>query len=263
MPGSTLQHEDLSLCSGTTLIVIATEDGILMAADDLVYVERGGEAIPALDQVQKVVAMGENILIGTCGMAWHRSIEYKFEDWIVEFIETHGGSTRGNRPSDVAAALEQKMRETLKAIESPSESGFWKTHRPGERIVNYVVAGYAESFHRPYIFEIGAEINSDSSGLKYVSPLRHGANNIVWFGEDHFFRRAKNGLEPEFSTWKSIHAVMDGGLLSQVPQSMQEHVRATVSLIKVEAQFNPKKVGSRVAVGLIDPRTRTSQMLGF
>lgn len=38
------QYEDC-LERGTTLIAMATDDGIVMAADDLVYVQKGGEAL--------------------------------------------------------------------------------------------------------------------------------------------------------------------------------------------------------------------------
>lgn len=39
---------------GTSLICLATEDGVFLAADDLVYAERDGQAIPLQRDFRKV-----------------------------------------------------------------------------------------------------------------------------------------------------------------------------------------------------------------
>jgi hypothetical protein len=110
---------------GTTLILFAVGEGVVMAADDLIYALLDGKPIPAERNVRKVFAMG-NILIGTAGIMRAKqngqltaigetpqtvSIEYKFEDWIVEFIRAHR-SASDNDPQVIADALNTKMRET-------------------------------------------------------------------------------------------------------------------------------------------------------
>src|SRR5271157_1609240 len=106
---------------GTTLMAVMTVDGIVMAADDLVYAEKGGTVIPSENGVQKVFVLGNNILIGSAALMRHAGIKYKFEDWISEFIRVHQSSDGVNLPSETASDLERKMRHTLKAIESMPE----------------------------------------------------------------------------------------------------------------------------------------------
>ena len=122
---------------GTTLITRPTEDGIVMAADDLAYAEQGGQAIPCRNRVQKVFAV-DNILIGSAGVVFHKQCEYELENWVADFIEMQH-CTPNKRPSDVAAALEEKMRRTFKAVESPNEKSGWETYLPGDRLVSYII----------------------------------------------------------------------------------------------------------------------------
>jgi hypothetical protein len=235
-----------------------------MAADDLVYAERSGHPIPGANCIQKISTLSSNILIGSAGLMIHPEIDYEYENWISSFITAHETDLT-KRPSDIATALETRMRNTMKPIESGGESGFWMTHRIGERIVTYIVAGYAESFHQPYLFEFGAEINQDGTGLHYVQPIRHRDSSIL-VGEDESLTRAQQGLDPEYSARESILAEVTVNVheyLPQIPISMQEAVASVVSFIKVEARFNPQKVGNGVRLGLIDRKKRDSYTAVF
>jgi hypothetical protein len=110
------------------------------------------------------------------------------------------------------------------------------------------------------MFELGAEVDDDCR-IRYVPALRH-SKECVWFGEDHYFGRAQDGLEPELSSLRSIVGTLDiSTRLSDIPTSLQELVVALVGFIKVEAQFNPKKVGGNVIVGVIDRTTRSPFMI--
>lgn len=176
---------------------------MFLAADDLVYIERDGQVIPARNNFRKVCAM-DKIMIGTAGLMVHTDIKYDVQDWITDFINTHGGAAN-ELPSSVAEGIYQKLQETFKAAESLVAQDVWKGYRPGDRLVNYVVAGYTKNFKRPYIFEVGVEINRNSDGFAYISPIYHqkALPHNVRFGEDHSIERADAELEPEQSVWAS------------------------------------------------------------
>jgi hypothetical protein len=151
------------------------------------------------------------------------------------------------------------MRRTFERVESRPDDNLWQTHRPGDRIVSYVVAGYAESFQRPYIFELGTEVQGHQKA-RYIEPIR-SANDNLWIGEDYHFRRAQNGLQPERAAWESITKSVDIIASPNIPEALKDITVSVTGLVKVESQFNPKKVGANVAVGIIDRRQKRSLML--
>jgi hypothetical protein len=137
-------------------------------------------------------------------------------------------------------------------LETIPESSVWETYKPRERVVTYYVAGYAESFHRPYLFEVWTEINSHGNGLIYSAEQRSGFQ-LFWLGEDKFWPRATRGEDPYASNRLHIHGECaptfnDGGM----PTSLREVVLSLTSLIKLEAKFNDQKVGSNVTVAVLD-----------
>lgn len=245
-------------CTGTSLICFATEHGIFLAADDLVYAEQEGQAIPFHRDFHKVGAIN-NTLIGTAGLLIHTDIGYDVNRWIPElFSELQTGD---GLPSSVGEKIHTKLQDTFRPFDPLVAQGVWSGHEPGDRLVNYVVAGYTKNFKRPYIFEVGVEINRNNDGLNFISPIHHQKPlpQSVRFGEDHFYERADAGLEPEHSVWESsMDAVRVDVIraLPNVPQQLQSLVVGTVGLIKVEAHFNPQKVGSKVNVVLIDRNSR-------
>ncbi len=235
-----------------------------MAADDLLYSVKDGEAVPTHEHVRKFFPFSNNIIIGTAAILIHPGIKYEFQQWISAFVESQNAASAFNRPENTAIALKEKMRDTFNCIESMPEDSVWKCHLPGDRLVSYFIAGYAESFHRPYIFEIGTEINQEGNGLFYLPIKQHRSNDIVWTGEDHFWLRAKDGLDPESSLWESMRATTDvAASLPDLPPALSEMIASMVGLIKVESHFNPKKVGGRVAVGVILRATRKILYAGF
>jgi hypothetical protein len=68
---------------GTSVTCLATEDGVFLAADDLVYAEREGQAIPLQRDFRKVGAINIT-LIGTAGLMIHHDIKYDVNDLIPE-----------------------------------------------------------------------------------------------------------------------------------------------------------------------------------
>ena len=237
---------------GTTLFTLSTPDGIVMAADDLIYTEENGKPIPKQTGVVKVVVC-DKVLIGSSGIMFCPPVEYEFKNWIADFIESQRGAT-DKRPNAIAEAVYAKMRTTFEPIDPVVKLGKWKAHGPTERLVSYVIAGYTKTFTKPYIYEVGVEVNAEGTGLRYLSPL-HRPDNDLWIGEDQFFLRALNGAEPQSSFRTSTFDRISGEVLNtlpDIPEGLQDAIASVVSLIKVEAKFNPEKVGQAVNVVLID-----------
>ena len=256
----------LATSNGTTLICLAMDDGVFLAADDLVYTELDGKATPSGRSFTKVCVFGD-VLIGTAGLMVDSALKYDVQSWITDFIESHG-RTASKLPSAISQAIWDQLRHTFEPTEPLVKQGYWESHRPGDRILSYIVAGYTESFKQAYVFETGVEINRQGDGLTYVSPLHHKKQlpHNVYFGEDYFLERASKGLEPERSHF--LKTVEDIGptikqLLPDIPGTLQEGLAGAVSLIKVEAHFNPDKVGSTVKVALINRRNRKSYLSTF
>lgn len=58
----------MSATLGTTLIAVASPQGIVMAADHFAYKEQEGKAVPAGRGVRKVFFAGNNLLVGSAGL---------------------------------------------------------------------------------------------------------------------------------------------------------------------------------------------------
>lgn len=160
------------------------------------------------------------------------------------------------------------MRETFKPVEVFLEHGAWGDHTPGDRLVSYVVAGYPKNFKNFHLFEIGAEINSEGNGLRYLTPIQHDTElpKDLFFGEDEFFLRALEGIEPQARVFghelsKCVNAVVV--LFPKAPETLQVLVARAVSLVKVEAEFNPNKVGGTVHAVMLDRVAKKSQLATF
>ncbi len=243
---------------------MAMDEGIIMAADDLVYVEKGGTPIPTLYGVSKVRVAAENILIGSVGMMTHPKIKYSFDVWVSSFIETQRNCGTIQRPSEFAAALRSELRKTMEGIASSPEEGGWQGYKPGEWLVSFNVAGYAETFQQHYLFEVGAQV--DSKGHFTYPPPRQHRTDKIRFGEDEFLMRAVSRIEPQHTEWISGQDRIGptiGAALQDIPRSLQEALISIVSLIKVEAKFNTQKVGSGVFVVGIDRITKSSFAANF
>jgi hypothetical protein len=256
----------LSARHGTTLICVASNDGVFLAADDLVCGEQERQAVPTSNNFLKVCVM-DNILIGTAGLMGHTAIKYDVQEWITDFANVHG-NTPDKLPSSVAEAIYAKLKDTFSLAEPLVEQGFLKGYRPGGRLLSYVVAGYAKNFKQPYVFEVGVDISRGSDGLTCIAPIHHRRElpHNVRFGEDHFIERANDGLEPERSLFTSLVERVSAEVfhaLPNIPPALQESLACTVSLIKVEANFNPQKIGSVVKIALIDRRSRAAYSESF
>jgi hypothetical protein len=261
--------------------VLAVGEGVVMVADDLVYRLEDGAAVPAERDVRKVFAMG-SVLIGSANLMRAKqsgqisvdgeisdtvSIEYKFEDWIVEFIRAQR-SAPDDSAEAVANSLDAKMRETFKPVEILLEHQSWGDQGPGERLVSYVVAGYSKGFKNFQLIELGAEYNSEGNGLRYLTPIRHDTKlpKDLFFGEDEHFVRALNGIEPQAGfRHGEMSILIDAAatLLPKAPEALQALTAYAVSLVKVEAEFNPNKIGKTVYAAILDRTARRHYLANF
>lgn len=197
----------------------------------------------------------------------HAAIKYDPNDWFPALVNELGATPNG-LPSAVAETIYRKLQEVFKPAEPLVAQGVWQGYKPGDRLVNYVVAGYTKNFKRPYIFEVGVEINRNNDGLTFIGPVPHQKPlpHSVRFGEDYHFERADAGLEPEHSVWASSVDAVHPDLIRLWPnisKPLQEALACTIGCIKVEAHFNPQKVGSKVNVVLIDRNSRSTLSAAF
>jgi hypothetical protein len=194
------------LFHGTSLLALPIDEGIAVAADDLVHRTENGVAVPVFTNVRKVFAAAENIIIGSSQNMWIKFaepfvFEYKIDDWIAEFIAPEG-STSESDPQEVASRIYEKARQTFQPIDSLVREGKWNKQRPGETFVNYLVAGYAKDFGPYSAFHVGVQLDADGKGLNFAPPENKVTQfrQLSWYGEDEFFIRARHGVEPEGGT---------------------------------------------------------------
>lgn len=278
---------------GTTLIVQGISEGVVMVADDLIYARRDGVAVP-VETARKVFAFG-SVLIGSAEtlrvsepidadmlplMAEHYPIApgagegtnpawitYRFEDWIIEFIREQRTKAPDN-PMSIAKALDSKMRHTFKFVEILLRHGRWDDWVRGARFASYVVAGYSQRFKQLELIELGIEYDSGVEGntLKYTGPIPHDSQNDLYLGEDQFFPRALQRLEPQFTSFQqkveTCFATADEKFPA-VPERLRELAANLAARVKVEAQFNPTKVGATVKVAVLDRRARRHYLASF
>lgn len=72
------------------------------------------------------------------------------------------------------------------------------------------------------------------------------------FSNDEFIQRALAEQEPEAGVRKQAWSrCVDSAaaVLPNIPEALQDTVASAVSLVKVEAKFNPNKVGDTVKCG--------------
>jgi hypothetical protein len=257
---------------GTTLVVLSTDDGVVMAADNLAYRDTSSGPQPAHDPVQKVFVLGDRFVIGSAatmecslrgnirgndGVIHTLVFEYKFEDWIKELIAMNDSISTKDAYS-LATAIHDKARQTFQPIDIMFKTGYRGNEKPTERFVTFVVGGYSKSFQDFALFEIGVEVNADGNGLAYP-PLRHCEKNFFCVGETELLNKSLAEQRPfsemsaEFRR-RSLNSVRE--VFPNIGSALQDSVTFCVGLIRLEAYYNPKKVGRNVTVSVINKTSR-------
>jgi hypothetical protein len=54
-----------------------------------------------------------------------------------------------------------------------------------------------------------------------------------------------------------------GAVLPNIPEALQDVAASAVSLVRVEAKFNPNKVGDKVNAAVIDRRAKRTYLATF
>jgi len=248
------------LC-GTTLICHAMDDGVFLAADDLLHFEQDGEPAPHNRDFRKVGTLG-GILIGSAGIMMDPHTNYRVTDCTATLSKRFDDDAP-QLPSVVAEAIFDELQKTFAPSRHLVVQGAWKSYKPGGRLLSYLVVGYTKNFKSPYVFELGVEINSANDDLRFVAPFRRESKlpQTVLIGEDAFIERAKAGHQPEQSARDEIASAVFPEILRDFPNSteaLQIRLASVVASIKVEARFNPTRVGSRVFVALTDRHRRAT-----
>jgi len=248
------------LC-GTTLICHAMNDGVFLAADDLLHFEQDDDPVPHNRDFRKVGTLG-GALIGSAGVMVDPHTNYCVTDCTSKLSKRFDDAVP-QLPSVVAEAIFDELQNTFGPSRRLVAQGAWKSYRPGGRLLSYLVAGYTKNFKSPYMFELGVEINSANDDLRFVAPFRRDGKlpQTVLIGEDAFIERAKAGHEPEQSARDEIASAVFPEILRDFPNSTETlkiRLASVVASIKVEARFNPTRVGSRVFVALTDRHRRAT-----
>jgi hypothetical protein len=202
-----------------------------------------------------------------CVPSARRGYRYDLTEFITDIINKFESEGNG-LPSAFADQTYQRLRHSFAPAEPFVRQGIICAQQPGDRLLSYVVAGYTKNFKLPYVFELGVEINCGNNGLVYLAPIAHKKPlpRMVRFGEDYYYERAGKGFEPEQSALdRAIDTVLPK-VISAFPDigsTLQESVACTVGCIKVEAQFNSDKVGSRVNVVLVHRDSRSTLFGSF
>lgn len=253
---------------GTSLVCVAKDDGIYLAADDLVYQEHDGTITPLCRDFRKVGAFG-SILYGSAGLMIVSDPRYKYDlaEFITDVVNKFESEENG-LPSAFADQIYQRLRHYFAPAEPFVQQGIICAQQPGDRLLSYVVAGYTKNFQLPYVFEVGVDIHSGNNGLVYVAPIAHKKPlpRMVRFGEDYHYERAGEGFEPEQSALdRAIDTVLPHVICAfpDIGSTLHESVACTVGCIKVEAQFNSDKVGSKVNVALVHRESRSTLFGSF
>lgn len=251
--------------------MLSTDEGVVMAADNLAY-RAAAMPRPVSNPVRKVFACGDRLIIGSAatlecndsvrirgrdGIARTFSFEYKFEDWIKQFVSMKSSVSYKDAYS-LATAIHDKARQTFQPIDIMLKAGCGGDEKPTERFVTFVVGGYSQDSQHFALFEIGIEVNADGNGLVY-SPLRHCEENFFCVGETELLKKSLAGQMP-FSDMSanfsrgSLNAVRE--VLPKIGDSLQESVAFCIGLIRLESYYNPKKVGRNVTASVINKISR-------
>jgi len=251
----------MPVLSGTTLICHAMNDGVFLAADDLLHYEQDGGPLPHNRDFRKVGTLG-GVLIGSAGIMADPHTNYRVTDCTRKLSERLGDAVP-QLPSVVAEAIFDELQNTFAPSRHLVVQGAWKSDTPGGRLLSYLVAGYTKNFKRPYVFELGVEINPANDDLRFVAPFRRDAHlpQTVLIGEDKFIHLANAGHEPEQSACDEIISTVFPEILRDFPnatEALKIRLASVVASIKVEARFNPTRVGSRVFVAMTDRHRRAT-----
>ena len=170
----------------------------------------------------------------------------------------------GHDPWGAASAIAARARLDFEAIATSLRNGGFPRHGPGDKIVTYLVAGYAPGDGEPCCIDVAVKVNGDRNGLEHGEPTSCPAPSstgevwLTWLGEAEHHTRARQELEPEATEFAAKQQRVGkhiGTRIPGIPASLGEIAAHLAALIKVEGKHNPRRVGTRAFISVIERGT--------
>jgi hypothetical protein len=255
---------------GTSVIVLVARDGVVMAADGLEWEQQPTDdpshpyTLRKVNAEPKIAVCGGNLLCGMAGISPVRfteteiNVEYDFQDWIASAAINHKGTIE-----EFAAALQVKLRETFRDMDAAFKlDKYWQSQLAASSIfLTYEIVGFDGD--TPQVCVLTVERNRETRKLEYPAP---GCKTPTWArpGTVVYYPipacEHKN-IDEAFKTGtpQAIrYAELEPGalaaasaLLPNAPPALHAVVAKAVTLIRVESQFNPERVGGIITVGVL------------
>jgi hypothetical protein len=269
--------------SGTSIVAAMSDDGIILASDGLTVFKSVNPEMPLADSFApadpKVAICAGRFLCATAGvnplvtknlseiqpgLDVPVNLEYHFQSWLPVLDEKSNASVL-----DYAKLLQEKARITFKDLDLVlSTDNFWKTQFAAHRVlIDYFVVGYDGD--RPSICEVVLKTDRDTRKMIYEPPECKFPDPtelpVLPFGEQQHILAAKVPGTPEASYYLELregNRATARTLFPQAPPSFQNLIAQVTTLIRVEGQLNPEKVGGITTVGVI-PKGQKPSLLQF
>lgn len=250
---------------GTTIVALHCPDGFVVAADSLGIIQtldgKPEHIIPAAES--KLAVCGKDFICATAGanpIHWQEgniNIEYHFQNWIAAIKSENQCCVRNfaNAVRDRARATFQDMDRLMRKEE------FWKSDiSQGGALTVYQIVGF-DPGEIPVVCKVYVEFDKKHRKLSYPDPTcaRADASNRVSLHIPSY-TQFQNVLQSQTrGTPQAIRLTeligqtgpIAKALIPNASSDLQTLLAAAVSLVRVESEFNPQRVGGAVTVGIL------------
>jgi len=245
-------------------------DGVVMAADGLEWEEQptGDPSHPyerrKVHAKPKIAVCNGVLLCGEAGMNPVRinekgiKVEYDFQEWIASIGANHKSSVR-----QYAETIQAKFRDTFRDMDAAFKfDEFWQSWLAAAPVfISYQIAGF--DGETPQVCSIVVKINRATRRLEYLAPecktptwTRPGTVMYypIFAGYHENIDEAWKLGTPQASRYAELEPSMLAAvriLLPNASPALHAVVAKAITLIRVEGQFNPEKVGGITTVGVL------------
>ena len=265
---------------GTIVVIAVTEDGVIVGADHL----QEQKSLRFPDKAErmvvdkpKVVPCGEFICaavhqqsadldfsVETEPGVWKRwQFKYNFNSWIAKLIEEHAESSHRDVES-FARLVAKKARETFEPVNVLLKTEARVAYQGSEAAAMFIVGGYDKDSKLPQIFRVPLKIDWKNLGLELSIPEKifpqfeeESLPTTFMAGYRQNAVAADKGLDPQFSRAQVLLKMWLERMrvrLAKYPSSLQEAAAKVTTLVEVEGEFNPEKVGGPTTIVILRRR---------